>query len=341
MNTTKLLTVTVPCYNSEAFMDHCLDTLLTGGDRVEIIIIDDGSKDRTGEIADRYAAEHPDIVRVIHQENGGHGEGINQGVRHATGRYFKVVDSDDWVDPASFKRVLDKLESLERIGGVDLMICNYVYTYQDGRPNQVITYANVFPEGRIIGWGDTRHFAINQYLTLHSAIYNTQVIRDSAIDLPKHTFFEDNLFIYAPLRLTKTLCYLDENLYQYLIGREGQSVSDASMKKNYKHQILVATRIFDAANVSAIKRYNPKLGRYMHHEVTMMLAMAAAFARINGSEQAERDVKEMWDHIKNSGPYGRRLRYASLAGAASIPGKLGRKGCVTGFRLAHKIVGFN
>ena len=113
------------------------------------------------------------------------------------------------------------------------------------------------------------------------------------------------------------------------------------MKKNYKHQILVATRIFDAANVSAIKRYNPKLGRYMHHEVTMMLAMAAAFARINGSEQAERDVKEMWDHIKNSGPYGRRLRYASLAGAASIPGKLGRKGCVTGFRLAHKIVGFN
>ena len=88
-------------------MDHCLDTLLTGGDRMEIIIIDDGSKDRTGEIADRYAAEQPDIVRVIHQENGGHGEGINQGVRHATGRYFKVVDSDDWVDPASLKRVLD------------------------------------------------------------------------------------------------------------------------------------------------------------------------------------------------------------------------------------------
>ncbi|MDO5548958.1 MAG: glycosyltransferase [Eubacteriales bacterium] len=341
MKTTKLLTVTVPCYNSEPYMDRCLETLLTGGDRVEIIIINDGSKDRTGEIADRYVAQYPDRVRVVHQENGGHGEGINQGLRHATGRYFKVVDSDDWVDTASFQRVLDKLESLERIGGVDLMICNYVYTYQDGRPNQVITYANAFPEGRVIGWEDTRHFNVNQYLTLHSAIYRTQILRNSGIVLPKHTFFEDNLYVYAPLRLTKTLCYLDENLYQYLIGREGQSVSDESMKKNYKHQILVATRIFDSADVMAIKKDNPKLGRYLHHELTMMLAMAAAFARINGTKQAERDIEEMWKHIKNSGAYGRRLRYASLAGAASIPGRLGRKSCVAGFRVAHKIVGFN
>ena len=141
--------------------------------------------------------------------------------------------------------------------------------------------------------------------------------------------------------MTKTLCYLDENLYQYLIGREGQSVSEASMKKNYKHQIVVATRIFDSANVGAIRKYNPKLGRYLHHELTMMLAMAGAFARINGTAQAERDLKEMWNHIKQSGPYGKRLRYASLGGAAAIPGKLGQKGCVTGFRLAHKIVGFN
>ena len=87
----KLLTVTVPCYNSQDYMENCVNSLLTGGDRVEIILIDDGSKDRTGEIADRLAAEHPGIVRAIHQPNGGHGAGINAGLRSATGRYFKPV----------------------------------------------------------------------------------------------------------------------------------------------------------------------------------------------------------------------------------------------------------
>ena len=87
----KLITFAVPCYNSAAYMDHCVQTLLTGGKDVEIILVDDGStKDDTPAICDRYAAEYPDIVRVIHQENGGHGEGVNQGLRHAAGEYYTV-----------------------------------------------------------------------------------------------------------------------------------------------------------------------------------------------------------------------------------------------------------
>ncbi len=80
----KLLTVAIPCYNSESYMEHCINTLLTGGEEVEIIIVDDGSaKDRTGEIADRYAREYPTICRAIHQENGGHGEAVNTGLKNA------------------------------------------------------------------------------------------------------------------------------------------------------------------------------------------------------------------------------------------------------------------
>ena len=94
----KLITFTVPCYNSAAYMDHCIETLLPAGEEAEIILVDDGSKDDTGKIADAYAEKYPTIVRVIHQENGGHGEGVNQGIRNATGMYFKVVDSDDWLD---------------------------------------------------------------------------------------------------------------------------------------------------------------------------------------------------------------------------------------------------
>ncbi len=337
----KLLTVTVPCYNSAAFMDHCLDTLLTGGDRVEIIIINDGSKDNTGEIADKYAAAHPDIIKVIHQENGGHGEGINQGLAHATGRYFKVVDSDDWVDTEAFQRVLDKLEGLDKVGGVDLMICNYVYTYEDKRPDMVISYENVFPKDTLITWDNVKHFKLNQYITLHSAILRTALLRACGIVLPKHTFYEDNLYVYAPLKLTQTMCYLDENLYRYLIGRSGQSVSEESMKKNYKHQIEVAKRIFDAADVPAIKKKNPKLGSYLHHELVMMLMIAAAFSRVCGTKQSEKDIQDLWKYIADKSAYGKRLRYASIAGAAAIPTAVGRKACLIGFRLSHKIVGFN
>ena len=93
----KLLSIAIPCYNSQDYMENCIESLLVGGEEVEILIVDDGSSDRTAEIADDYARKYPTIVKAIHQENGGHGEAVNAGIRNATGLYFKVVDSDDWV----------------------------------------------------------------------------------------------------------------------------------------------------------------------------------------------------------------------------------------------------
>ena len=126
----KLLTFAVPCYNSQDYMARCVDTLLTGGDRVEIILVDDGSTDNTGAIADRYAEEHPDIVKVIHQPNQGHGAGVNAGLDNATGLYYKVVDSDDWLDTGSLERLLDQLEAWHHAETrVDMVVCNYVYEH--------------------------------------------------------------------------------------------------------------------------------------------------------------------------------------------------------------------
>ena len=110
----KLITFTVPSYNSAGYMSKCIDSLLGGGDEVEILIIDDGSKDETGAIADRYEREHPGICRAIHQENGGHGEGINQGLKNASGLFFKVVDSDDWVNEQALTRVLNAIRGMKK-----------------------------------------------------------------------------------------------------------------------------------------------------------------------------------------------------------------------------------
>ena len=174
MNSDKLLTILVPCYNSAAYMRHCIDSLLPGGEQMDIIIVNDGSSDETGAIADEYASKYPTMVRAIHQENGGHGEGINQGIKHARGKYFKVIDSDDWTDTKSLNRVLDYLGKNE----VDLLVTNYVYEHDDPSTNATIRFKNVFrPEGKVMTWDDTHRFRLTQYLTLHSTIYRTEVIR--------------------------------------------------------------------------------------------------------------------------------------------------------------------
>lgn len=217
----KYLTLAVPSYNSESYMDRCIETLLTGGDRVEIVIIDDGSSDRTGEIADRYAAQYPGMVRVVHQPNGGHGEGVNQGLAAATGLYYKVVDSDDWLDPEALRSLLDQLERWEQTQTrVDLVVCNYIYDhlYEDSR--FTVNYRNIFPAGQICGWEEMGRFRPDQYLIMHALIYRTDVLRRSGLKLPKHTFYVDNIVAYQPLPFVETLCYLNLDLYHYFIGRE-------------------------------------------------------------------------------------------------------------------------
>jgi len=140
----KLITFTVPCYNSAAYMDHCIETLLTAGEDAEIILVDDGSKDDTGKIADAYAEKYPTIVRVIHQENGGHGEGVNQGIRNATGVYFKVVDSDDWLDTDALQQVLAELRAhLNDEQPLDLMMANYVYEHVADNTRNIVDYKGI------------------------------------------------------------------------------------------------------------------------------------------------------------------------------------------------------
>ena len=196
----KLITFAVPCYNSQDYMRRCIDTLLTGGEKVEIIIVNDGSKDRTGEIADEYAAKYPTIVKAVHQENQGHGQGVNVGLAHATGEFYKVVDSDDWLDTEALKEVLDRIEKW-RINQtpVDMLVCNYIYDHlYEGRQQQ-IHYRNVFESGSLCNWHEIGRFLPTQYLIMHALIFKTEVLRKSGVELPKHTFYVDNIFAYQPL----------------------------------------------------------------------------------------------------------------------------------------------
>lgn len=332
----KYISFVVPCYNSESYMEKCIDSLLIGGNHVEIIIIDDGSTDNTGKIADKYAKKYPNIVTSIHQENGGHGEGINTGLKHATGKYFKVIDSDDWVDQKAYKELLKKIKKID----ADLIVMNYVYTYIDGRDNQVINYSNVFPKDRESTWSDMNRFRINQYLFLHSLMYKKSVLDEANIELPKHVSYEDNLFIYLPMPYTKSIYYLDLDFYQYFIGRADQSMQESQLIKKSSNQVLVTEKVCNKYDLSDIE--DKKLRKLMIRECILLMTAGVVFSRLAYNENGEKQYKELWESVKEGNPkLYKKMRLFSMAYFVSLPGKLGRFISIKGYRLAHKIVNFN
>lgn len=334
----KLLSVTVPCYNSQAYMEKCVSSLLQGGDRVEIIIIDDGSTDETGAIADRLASENPGTVVAIHQENGGHGEGINMGLRHATGTYFKVVDSDDWVS-GDFPLFLDALEHCQRSGGVDLFVTNYYYEHSDGKGNRSICYSNVLPENRIFEWKDTKRFQLHQMLTIHSCTFRTELLRKTST-LPKKVFYEDNLMVYQGLPMVNKLYYMNIDLYRYFIGREGQSVQRDVMTRRYLHQLIVTEKCFTTCHLDDVRDARQK--KYLEHELFMMLSISVLYARLNKSAEADENLNKMWQNCRAFDPkWEKHFRVRSPLCALGIPGKAGQELSSAVYGFANKVVRFN
>ncbi len=335
----KLLTVTVPCYNSEDYMEKCIDSLLVGAPRVEIIIIDDGSSDNTGKIADAYQQKYPDTVKVIHQENGGHGEGINQGIKNASGKYFKVVDSDDTLSE-DFPAFLDCLEECEKNGGIDLAITNYFYVHADGVGDRSIDYSNALPKDRIFEWKDTKPFRIHQMLTIHSCTFRTALMRDWTEPLPKKVFYEDNLMICKTLSKVKRMYYFGKDMYRYFIGRPDQSVGQSAVVKRYTHQILVTIQSFKAVDFDSIS--DKRLKNYLKHELFMLFGMSIMFARLNKSDKADGDMRAMWaECIEYNEKWGKYFRYRTPLSLICLPGKFGRAITCTFYKIANKIVRFN
>lgn len=337
--TMKLLTVTVPSYNSQDYLENCVESLLPGGDRVEIIIINDGSRDRTGEIADRYAAMYPGIVKAVHQENGGHGEGINQGLRHATGTYFKVVDSDDRMS-GDFVEFLDHLEALEAQGGADLVVTNYYYVHSDGKGDRSINYSNVLPENRIFNWGDTRRFRVHQMLTIHSCTFRTETMRAHFVDLPRHTFYEDNLMVCQNLPHVVRLSYFNRDLYLYTIGREGQSVQKAVMMKRYTHQVLATELCFKSFHFDDITE--PMLKKYLKHELFMMFGISILYTRMNKTGECDAALDKMWESCAEfDKKWARHFRNHTPLWFTCLPGKFGQNICCLVYTLANKVVRYD
>ena len=190
-------------------MRKCIDSLLPGGEDVEIIIVNDGSADNTPDIAEEYRQRFPGIVKVVNKENGGHGSAVNAGIEHASGLYFKVVDSDDWVSQSAYIQILDKLRELLQSGNsIDMLVSNFVYEKEGEKRRKVMKYHHALPQDEIFTWRDVRHFRVGQYILMHSVIYRTNLLRDCGLKLPENTFYVDNIFVFNPLPYVRTMYYI-------------------------------------------------------------------------------------------------------------------------------------
>ncbi|MBQ9437914.1 MAG: glycosyltransferase family 2 protein, partial [Lachnospiraceae bacterium] len=308
----KILSIAIPCYNSEAYMENCVKSLLPGGKDVEIIIVNDGSTDNTPEIAEELAAEYPGIVKVVHKENGGHGSAINYGLDAACGKFFKVVDSDDWVDLDAYLKILKTLRRIHRAGRrLDLLISNFVYDKQD-TGKTVMSYRGLLPEGRIFRWKDARHPIPGKYILMHSVIYRTKILKDAHIQMPEHTFYVDNLFVFEPLPYVKRLYYLNVDFYHYFIGRADQSVNEEVMIKRIDQQLYVNRRMVDyiTARKERIKA-RKKLWLYMMHYLDIVTTISVSMALRSGTEENLKKREELWAYIRDKDEeIYRKLRFS-------------------------------
>lgn len=337
----KLLSIGIPSYNSEGFMRKCIESLLPGGEEVEIIIVNDGSKDGTGAIADEYAAKYPTIVKAVHQENGGHGEAVNAGLRNATGLYYKVVDSDDWVNEEAYLAILKKLAELVKSGDmVDMFISNYVYEKEGKKRKKVMQYRTAFPTDQIFTWDDVKFLHVGQYILMHSVIYRTQMLKDCGLELPKHTFYVDNIYVYHPLPYVKKMYYMDVNFYRYYIGREGQSVQEQVMIGRIDQQIRVNKILIDDCDVWKLK--NKKLRNYMLSYLEIMMAVSSILAIRSKQPENLAKKKELWQYLKAKDVRAyKKIRRSIMGNTMNLPGKGGRKISVAAYKIAQMVVGFN
>ena len=333
----------VPCYNSSAYMDRCLESLLIGASDVEVIIVDDGStRDDTAAKADAWADRYPGIVKVIHQTNKGHGGAVMAGLSAATGEYLIVVDSDDWLDRGALETLLDKLRTLVTSEQpVDLVVTNYVYEHAALNRSKVVRFRGAMPQNRVFRWADVGFFGPGQNLMIHATVFRTQVLRDCGLQLPEHTFYVDNIFVYVPLPYVKTLYYLPVNLYRYYIGREDQSVNQRVLVRQLDQQMRVTDFMVDAVKLPDDVP-EPRHAKFMREVLGAIVAASSGIAVSAGTPEALAMRAAMWAHLHAVDPaLAKLIRRQPLVFATNLPGRAGQAFTAAGYRFAHWVYPFN
>lgn len=290
----KILTIVVPMYHVELYIGQCLSSFAIPEilDRIEILVIDDGGKDGSAQIAWEFQKNYPDTYRVIHKENGGHGSTINKGIELAEGKYFKVVDGDDWVDREAFVNLVRHLEETD----ADMVLSNYYWVdYQSGsRKAEVeeicpgIEYGKTFPLTEVED---------KLFMKMHAITYKTSVIRQQPERLDEHCFYVDAEYMLFPLPFVKTVSAVSDFVYQYRIGMPGQSMSPEKLQKQCSQHERVLFRLLAFYDRHKGEECTAILERTLARLVTSQYKIYLMF-----SSSHKKQLQKMENRIKSDFP---------------------------------------
>ncbi len=298
----KILSFIIPSYNCEKFLDKCITSFLAPEvlEKIEIIVVNDGSADATAEIAQTYAQNYPDTVRLISQENKGHGGALNTGCAAATGKYLKAIDADDWVETdnlAKFVEVLEKIDS-------DVVLTHhYTTNISTGEIRKWKSYPGEFYKAYTFEEIMQNWKSFDRSLTFHGITYNTVFYKENGISLSEHVFYEDHEFATVPCCFAKSITPLDLFVYNYRIGDVTQSVSDTNQLERKGHTEAVLSRLMDVflATANDLGQANKKYF-CMKTQGLLLSYLSTVLLLEPNKAKGRKYAKEMVNKIKENMP---------------------------------------
>jgi len=306
MEKNKILSISVAAYNLEKLIEENLKSFINSevNDLIEVIVTDDGSKDKTSEIVEKYAKEYPGTIVLVKQKNMGAGSTVNSGIKHATGKYFKMVDGDDWVETENLNKLVKKLENLD----VDMVITNYE-TYDDSTKKIIDETKFSIESDKDV---EFENICKDLHLDMHNVIYKTSILQNNNIVLD-NGFYTDMEYLILPIPFINKVIYYDMNIYVYRIAREGQSVSLPSMQKNIGMHHLVLKRLIEYYETNKnnlpqnTRRYIiNRLGKMADTELMTLLSFEVSNDQKNKIKQYVKEIKSSSIEVYNSFKKGKK-----------------------------------
>ena len=293
----KILTISIAAYNAENDISRCLDSLVNSGiiDKLDIIVVNDGSKDQTATVTNTYVDKFKDSIRLINKENGGHGSTINTSIELANGKYYKILDSDDWVESENMKKFIAYLESNE----VDMVLNPYhEVSYRNHDIRNLIKYnTENFSIGKVY---DISSLNENTVLFMHSLTFKTDVIKRMGSVIDEHCFYVDMEYCIFPMLYVGTFSHLDYPIYQYLLGSQTQSMNMQNLIKRRDQHLRVLGHLMNfyiehesvfTQNIGNIILLRIKYAVYQQYQIYFNM----------GNIVGKKEVKEFDKWLKSEG----------------------------------------
>lgn len=226
-----LLTIAVPSYNAEDYLDRCLSSMADPRfeGRLEVVVVNDGSVDRTAEIAEGFVSRYPKIFRLISKANGGHGSAVNTGLDEAKGEYFRIVDADDWVCTDALAALLDAMET----AAPDMFIDERIEFHEGDGWTEQVSLPQFARDGIMLDFDEITGMEYTRCISMHTLSASTKLLRDHGIRLLEHTYYVDMQFVIGVAAFAETVYLMRNGVYNYRLGSQQQSVNYLNYVKNY------------------------------------------------------------------------------------------------------------